>query len=316
MRSNDLGSRSTVAPGIAAGVGFALLTLLTHAANFGFVAIAGRLLAPGDFADLVALLGIVLIGLAPGLAVQALTAAGVLGRPALVDRGLGRRLGALIAAVVAVATLGAWLLLDLDGWLVLLAVPAAAAMLPRTGVNEGLLQGRRRFVTLGMVMAAGALTKLGTGTVAMAVVGDVGTAAVAVAAGYAVQLACSRRATTDDEPARDTTHGLTDVTYAVAVVGALLVIVHLDAILAPALLGDVAAGQYGVGVTAARITFWLPQFAVLLWFPRMVRAGNTRALLAGLGGVIGPGPGRGGRRGPARAHARAAGLRGRPRQHR
>lgn len=286
MPSNDLGSRALVPPAVAVAAGFALLTLLTHAANFGFVALAGRLLSPGDFGDLVALLGIVMVGLAPGMAVQALTAAGVLGGPALVDRGLGRRLGTLITAVVAVATVGAWALLDLDAVLVLLAVPAAAGILPRTGVNEGLLQGHRRFLPLGGVMLTGALVKLVLGAAAMAVVGDLGTAALAVALGYAAQLACSRRATTGHEAARDTTHGLTDVVYAVVVMGALLVLVHLDAVLAPALLGDLEAGRYGVGVTATRITFWLPQFAVLLWFPRMVRQEGPTALVAGLGGVV------------------------------
>ena len=286
MPPNDLGSRSVVAPSIAVGGTFALLTLLTHAANFGFVAVAGRLLAPGDFADLVALLGIVLVGLAPGMAVQALTAAGVLGRPALVDRDLGRRLGAAIAVVVAAATAGAWLLLGLESWVVLLAVPVAASLLPRTAVNEGLLQGHRRFVALGTVMAVGAVVKLVTGTAAMALVGGVGAATVAVALGYGAQLACSRRATSDHTPARDTTRGSDDVVYAVAVVGTLLVVVHLDAVLAPALLGDLAAGQYGVGVTAARVTFWLPQFAVLLWFPRMVRATGVGALVAGLLGIL------------------------------
>lgn len=286
MPSNDLAHGPVAGPAVAVGTGFALLTLVTHAANFAFVAAAGRLLGGGDFADLVALLGIVLIGLAPGMAVQALTAAGVLGRPALVDRDLGRRLGLLITGVVGVATLGAWVLLDLRTPLVLVGVPLAAGLLPLTAVNEGLLQGHRRFLVLGCVMAGGALVKLGLGLLAMVVAGSVGWAMAAVAAGYASQTTLSRLATADRRPVRDDGHGLQEVAYAVAVLGSLLVLVHLDAVLAPALLDDAAAGQYGVGATAARMTFWLPQFAVLLWFPRMVRRRGTRALLVGVGGVV------------------------------
>lgn len=70
------------------GVALAGLTFATHIANLAFTIAGGRLLAPGDFATLTALLGIVLIGMAPGMAVQALTAAGTLGRPVVIDQAL------------------------------------------------------------------------------------------------------------------------------------------------------------------------------------------------------------------------------------
>ncbi len=286
MRTHELGS---TAPSTArAGVGFAGLTLVTHAANFGFVVIAGRLLDPGPFSDLVALLGIVLLGLAPGMAVQALTAAGVLGAPSLVDRALGRRLGNLIGVVVVAVTTAAWVVLSIGGWLVLVAIPVAAALLPRTAVNEGLLQGHGRFPVLGWVMVAGATAKLVLGWLGMATIGTVDVAAVAVLAGYVTQYAAST-AGSHRHPAARGADADGAVRRAVGAMIGLLVVVHLDAVLAPAQLPALEAGRYATGVTAARITFWLPQFAVLLWFPRVVVDRTGRLVLAALLGVVGLG---------------------------
>lgn len=288
MQTHEFGSRDQATSTARAGVGFAALTLLTHAANFGFVVVAGRLLPPGPFSDLVALLGIVLLGLAPGMAVQALTAAGVLGAPSLVDRALGRRLGNGIGVVVAAVVLAAWAVLSIDGWLVLVVIPLAAGLLPRTAVNEGLLQGHGRFPTLGWVMAAGALAKLTIGWAGMATIGTVDIAALAVLAGYGTQYATSTAAGRRHPAVRG---GDADgaIRHAVVAMVVLLVVVHLDAVLAPARLSPLEAGRYATGVTAARIVFWLPQFAVLLWFPRLVADRSGRLVVAALAGVLGLG---------------------------
>lgn len=284
MTTSDLGRRGIRRSAALVGGVFALLTLLTHAANLGFVVVGARLLQPDEFSGLVALLGIVMIGLAPGMAVQALTAAGVLGRPVLVDRELGHRLGTAIGLVVAVVTFAAWAVLDLDGWVMLVAIPVAASLLPRTAVNEGLLQGHERFVTLGAVMVAGAAGKLATGALGMATIGTVDVAAAAIAVGYAVQLTASTIVTRRQRPTRARAQRA-EVGYAVVAMAAVLVVVHLDAVLAPTQLSPLEAGRYATGVTAARATFWFPQFAVLLWFPRLVR-GDARAwTLVGLAGA-------------------------------
>lgn len=251
-------------------VGFTALTLVTHLANFAFVVMAGRFLDPGDFGDLVAILGIVLVGMAPGMAVQALTAAGALGRPVRMDRGLARRLATIIGVVVSLLMLGGWWALALDGPMAVIAIPLAAAMLPLIAVNEGLLQGQGRFLALGSVMAVGALMKLASGALVVVTSGTVGLLACAITFGYLAQLTGSRLAAGDPVPVPRRRDTGTAVPYAVAVMALLLVLVHLDAVIAPAVLSDIQAGHYAVGVTAARVMFWLPQFAILLLYPKLV----------------------------------------------
>ncbi|MDX1621370.1 MAG: hypothetical protein R3320_10295, partial [Nitriliruptorales bacterium] len=177
---------------VAACATFAGLTLLTHAANFAFIIIGGRLLSPGDFGDLTAILGVVLIGLAPGMAVQSLTAAGLLGRPIVIDRRLAWRLSLAIGTVVAIVMIAVSTVLNLDSPTVVAAVAVAAAAIPLTAVNEGLLQGHGHFMVLGTVMASGAITKLGLGPVGLWSSPTLGVAALAIAGGYAVQAGLSR----------------------------------------------------------------------------------------------------------------------------
>lgn len=272
-------------PWMASAAALAGLTLLTHAANFGFVVAGGRLLAPADFGTLTALLGIVLVGMAPGMAVQALTAAGVLGAPTVIDRRLAIRLAGVIAGLAAVVLLVVGPGVGATSPVTVLAITAAAGLLPLTGANEGLLQGRARFSTLGLVMVTGAGIKFGAGLVGMAARPTTAVAAAAVGLGYVAQLAASTRASGGlgglhpDEGTRGA------VRTGVVMMGLLLAVIHLDAVLAPLLLGDIDAGRYAVGVTGARVVFWAPQFAILLLYPRLVTDNRRRVVIAAFGGL-------------------------------
>lgn len=274
---------------IGAGAIFAALTVVTHTANFGFTVVAGRLLSSEDFATLTALLGVVLLGMAPGMAFQALTAASVLGQPVVVDTPTARRLALVIGTVVTVLLVALWPVLELDSVLQVVAIAVAAGLLPLTASNEGLLQGRGQFVALGTVMVVGAATKLSFGTAGMWATGVVGPATVAIALGYAAQLLVSRRRA-GRLPVRGATSGNPAmILSAVALVGLLLSSVHADAVLAQAVLEGDEAGRYAVGVMAARITFWLPQFAMLLLFPVLVRDHRSRVVTGAMVGIAGLG---------------------------
>ncbi|MDX1619620.1 MAG: hypothetical protein R3320_01425 [Nitriliruptorales bacterium] len=268
-----------------AGVAFAGLTLLTHLANLAFVIVGARLLTPGDFGNLTAILGIVLVGMAPAMAIQSLTAAGALGRPVSIDRPLAWRLAATIGVIVAVVMGVAAELLELDGTIVVPAVAVAGAALPLTAMSEGLLQGHARFVALGSVMAFGAGTKLTLGALGMSLSPTLAAAALAIASGYVVQASASRIRSRELAPVSPRIPLTTPVVYAVVLMAGLLALVHLDAVIAPAILGELESGRYGVGVVAIRITFWLPQFAVLLLFPRLVRYNHRRVVGATFTGV-------------------------------
>jgi hypothetical protein len=268
-----------------------LLTFATHGANFAFTFMGARLLAPGDFATLTAMLGIVLVGMAPGMALQALTAAGVLGGPATIDAPIVRRLALVIAGLVA----GIMVVLGpaLGTWnpVSVVAIGTAAGLLPLSAANEGVLQGRGRFTALGVVLCTGAMVKLAVGVTGMATAATVWAAALGIALGYGAQLALSRRLAGTDGPMTAPRTGPTvglpgPVVTAVVMMGLLLVVIHVDAVMARLLLDDLSAGLYAVGATAMRIVFWAPQFAVLLLFPVLVTDPRRRVVTAAIGGLV------------------------------
>lgn len=271
------------------GLVLAGLTRATHLANFAFTIAGGRLLAPAAFATLTALLGIVLVGMAPGMALQALTAAGTLGRPVVIDRALARRLALAIAVVVMaiLARLGASL--GTADPVIFMATATAAGLLVLTAANEGILQGTSRFSGLGMVLLTGASVKMATGVAGMAGTHAVRVAAVAIMAGYATQLVASRRLTGGLAPRVPRSRMSATVAIAMAMTGGLLAIVHVDALLARILLEPRAAGMYAVGTSAMRIVFWAPQFVLLLLFPRMVRDHRPRIVATAVAGLAGVG---------------------------
>lgn len=273
---------------IASGVVFALLTMATHAVSYGFTIAGGRLLAPGDFGTLTALLGLVLVGMAPGMAVQALTAAGTLGRPVTIDAPLARRLALAIAVLVASTMVVLGPSLGTAHPLAVLGITAAAAMLPLTAANEGVLQGQARFAALGVVVFVGAAVKLATGVVGMAVTHAVWAAALGISLGYLAQVRLSRRLTGGlPVPVRGRGLRLSPtVVTAVIMMALLLVLVHVDAVLAQLLLEDLDAGQYAVGVTGARMVFWAPQFAMYLLYPRLVTDPRRRVVAVAIAGLL------------------------------
>lgn len=269
----------------------AALTLATHAANFGFTIAGSRLLEPGDFGTLTALLGIVLIGMAPGMALQALTAAGTLGRDVTIDTPLARRLALAIAGFVLALLVVLGPALGTTTPLAVLGIATAAGLLPLTAANEGILQGRSRFAALGLVLFTGAAVKFLTGVAAMATTHAVQGAAVAISLGYAAQLGLSQRLSGGLEgvPGAPRRRLSRAVVSAVAMMGMLLVLIHIDAVLARILLDDFDAGLYAVGASAMRIVFWAPQFVVLLLFPRLVRDPRRRVVGAAILGLTAAG---------------------------
>ena len=266
----------------------ALLMGASHVASFGFVIAGGWLLAPAQFGTLVALLGIVLVGMAPGMAVQALSAAGTLGRPVTIDAHLARRLALGVAASVTLLLLTLGHGLGASHPAVVATTTAAAALLPLTAAREGLLIGRRRVVALGVVLLVGSAVKLVAGVTGMAATDAMWAATVGIALGYLAQLTTSHRLAgrLPRRAAGETSPGV--LTAAVAM-GLLLALVHVDAVLAQFRLEGLDAGRYGVGVTAARIVFWGPQFAMFLLYPRLVTDDRGRVVAGAIAGLLGLG---------------------------
>jgi hypothetical protein len=274
-----------------AAVGALALALLMgagHVASFGFVIAGGRLLTPAQFGTLVAVLGIVLVGMAPGMAVQALSAAGTLGRPVTIDAHLARRLALGVAALVMLLLLTLGRGLGASHPAVVATTTAAAALLPLTAAREGVLIGRRRVVALGAVLMVGAVVKLVTGVAGMAATAALWAATAGIALGYLAQLATSHRLA-GGLPRRAPGESSPRVLTAAVTMGLLLALVHVDAVLAQLRLDGLDAGRYGVGVTAARIIFWGPQFVMFLLYPRLVTDDRGRVVAAAIAALLGLG---------------------------
>ncbi len=277
-------------------------TLLTHALGYGFVVLASRLLGPADYGIVAALLGIVIIGTVPGLALQAVTARHI----ALGDRqgadvaalwsGLRRPILTASAATAVLTVVAAPLVvrfLRLPSWTPMLGVVCSLALLPLLSSLHGVLQGQRRFEALGLVTATGATAKLLAGAALIAAGQGAPGAMVGVAAGYALEVMLARRVLARTlRGRRDRTRpGIRrEVAWAVAGIAAVVVLANVDLVLARHVLPAAEAGRYAVGAVGARVAYWGPQFVLLIVYPRLVVAddpgrvlGRTALLLAAAG---------------------------------
>lgn len=276
---------------IGAAVGFAILTMATHGLNFGFTVAATRLLPAEAFGTLTAVLGLVLVGMAPGMAVQGLSAADVLDGSTTIDRRLAGQAAVTMVLAVTLGLAVTGSALGIESPATVIAVGLAAGLLPLTGANEGRLQGTGRFLALGTVLVAGAATKFVLGIAGMAWSGTVWAATVGVLAGYAVQALASHRASGGlDSASVRSVDAVRTVTTGTVMMGLVLLVLHVDTVLARALLPDPdSAGLYATGSTAARIVFWAPQFAVHLLYPRLVVDPRRRTVAWALVGLAAAG---------------------------
>lgn len=261
--------------------------MTTHGINFAFTIAGTRLLDEADFGTLTALLGMVLVGMAPGMAVQGLAAADTIDARVTIDRGLARRLAVVITGLVAIVLAVVGPSIGTTNVVVVAATAIAAGVLPLTGANEGILQGTGRFTALGVVLLTGAATKFVVGVGAMAASNAVWAAAIGVAMGYAAQRLMSHHLSGGLPSAGSADPAVRSVVASATIMmGLLLVVIHIDTTLARAILDDAAAGQYGGGSTAARIVFWAPQFAVYLLFPQLVLDQRRRIVSLALAGLL------------------------------
>lgn len=275
-----------------AGLVVAPATLLANVFGYAFSIVGARGLGPEQFGALGALLGLVLIGSVPGLALQAVVAR----RVAVAGRGGPRRaVDALVpvALVVAVATgvvtaasaplLGAYLRTGPAGVLWL-----AASLVPLTLVSaqQGGLQGQELFSRLAVLFVAAAGLRLVGGGAAVVLGG--GPAAVlagtAVGSTLAVVVGVRLLPVRPHAPARGSGVPLELLTVIVGLL-AFVLVANLDVILARRYLDESQAGVYAVGSVFTKGALWAPQAVVVLVFPRLSRAGGGRVLALATAGV-------------------------------
>jgi O-antigen/teichoic acid export membrane protein len=295
-------SRSLARGGLLVAVGMAAANIVTYA----FSLIMSRRLGPIAFGELAAVLGAVVVGSVPAMALQAVLArrtAVIVGTPSTgsplsAALPIGRRVGVgsvLIGALVAVPLA---MLLDLPGPATALWGAALLGPFALVCSAQGVLQGEQRFGRLATVFIVVATLRFGGGLVGLVA----GATPTWVMAGSAVGTALAAAAglvLARDE--RDRIGGAAEglltgvgreLAQVCAAVGGLLVLTNLDLILARITLPHTQAGVYAVGALATKAIYWMTQFIPTTAFARFTDPAQRArllpralALVAGLGGL-------------------------------
>ncbi|HEY3259870.1 MAG TPA: polysaccharide biosynthesis protein [Pseudonocardiaceae bacterium] len=267
--------------------------VLVSAALFGANALsyllnmlAARALAPDVYGTLGSLLAVIVVGAVPAMGMQTVAALHV-ARAAtgaadgvvsteqqLLRTGLGGATVVGLLAVVATPLLVALLHLP-SGWPVVW-LGVALAPLTLLGVFHGVLQGRRRFAMLALLVGVEGVGKVGgalTGlfafhSLAATLAGMAAGAVLAAGAGWWV---CGRR-----RPQRSPVALAGEVLHASQAILGLVLLVNLDIVLARHNLSGAQAGDYAVGVIITKIAYWLPQAVAVIVLPRFVDERHRR----------------------------------------
>ena len=248
--------------------------------------VAARLLAPGAYGELAALLGVMFIGAVPATGLQT-AAALTLGRTRAAERSVVlARLHAtswIAAAAVAVVGLIAVAplvqLLHLSGpstvlWLLAVLVPHALV-----GGYDGALQGTRRYGRLAFVNTAFGLLKSGGGMIGLIVGGTPESALIGMALGCIASAVIGWASIGRPRFAPGVrVHVLAAAKASGALLG-LVLLANLDLLLARHHLSPQLGGEYAVASIFAKLAFWLPQGISVVLLPRLAHAGGRRRLL-------------------------------------
>jgi O-antigen/teichoic acid export membrane protein len=290
-------ARGLLAPGIFVGVA----VVVANALNAVFQIALARILDPGEYSLLVALVVITLIAAVPPLAFQAAVAREVAvalasERPGDAGAALRDTVRGLVPWAFAILVLGAlaYPVLnalgrgDAGATLATAGTISAALVIPAVW---GGLQGARLFVVLGLAHLTFAGTRLGAGLG----VGLAGGGAAAVMGGVAGATALTLLLTMLplrdlwSAAARSGARRLATLPNAAAATGLTLLtaLASVDVLVAKLAFSPSTAGAYGVASVGARVLLLVPIGVTTVLFPRVAvlrdRSRERRHLLVGLG---------------------------------
>ena len=273
---------------------------------YGFTIIAARLLGPGDYGALAAVMGLLLVVNVVSLALQATGARRVSASPEDRDRIEADMLTATYKSALAVGLICLLSVplvtaaLRLDSPLVAGMIALTAVPLTVMGGQAGILQGERRWLSLALIYLGMGLGRLLFGTIGLLLERDTLGAMTGVAVGAVIPVlvgsAALRRRTAITVRAaaalvasgpgrsRRVVRELFHNSHALL---AFFALSNVDVILARVLLDDVHSGLYAGGLILAKAVLFLPQFVVVVAFPSM-SASDARIgmLLRALGTVL------------------------------
>ena len=266
-------------------------TMAANVLGYAFTVVVSRALGPDGFGALGALLGLLLIGAVPALALQAVAARRVAvgGATADVVRPLVRAsllLGLGTSAVLLVAAPALEAYLRLDGLAAAVWVALSLAPLAVVSGAQGVLQGAERFAALAVVFVTAAALRVVGGVVA--VLADAGVAGVLAATTAGSVLAAALALALVGRPVSRTgavppvQHLPRELVAATSGLLALVAMANVDVLLARHHLAAEAAGLYAVGAVLAKVAFWAPQAVAVVVLPRLAGERGAEVLRAAL----------------------------------
>jgi len=262
-----------------------------NGAAYVFSIVAARVLIPGDFGVVTALLSLLQMGVVTSLGLQAAAARQIAVTPTERDATVGIVLRSTSAAALAVGAAVAvvspaltWLL-HLDSiWPVLLC---AATLVPLTAMGGfvGIAQGCERWGVVTAIGLANGFGRLIGGAVALTIPPSVTSAMLGVALGAWLPVLIGGAVLGVRTAGRHTRKPL----IREAIVGthtlfAFYVLSNLDALLARNQLPAHQAGLYSAGLILGKAALMAPSFIGVLLYPRLARddTAHSRTLAVGL----------------------------------
>ncbi|MBV9822398.1 MAG: hypothetical protein JO144_09155 [Actinobacteria bacterium] len=284
-------------PGAGGLVGVTVAGWLGNALSYLLLLAAARRLGTADYAELVTLLNLLLIGSVPSFALQAVAARRVATGAADGLLAAGSAVGLAAAGLIAALSPALVAFLHLPGpagpLLVALSMPGTALQ----GLCQGVWQGEQRLTGLAVATFAGTAGRSGAGLAGL-LIGGTSTAAVAALA-VGLTLPAAGCVLALPELSRRSGHRrallpvVTEAGHASHAYGVFLLLSVSDVLLARHVLSTPAAALYAAGSVLTKASLWLPQsmanvlFASLTDTDRHHRVfGRAVAGLAALGAAL------------------------------
>ncbi|MCH1868325.1 lipopolysaccharide biosynthesis protein [Nocardioides sp. CFH 31398] len=270
------------------GAGVAVAMAVLNLTTYGFTILAARALGPAEYSAVAALMGLLLVINVVSLGLQATGARQVAAAPeareAIEARILraGRRSGLALALVCLALAPVVTIVLDLTSPLAAVFVALAAAPLSMMGAQAGVFQGEEDWGPLSAIYVAAGTGRLVLGGLGLLLLGDATGAMAGVAVGAVVPVLVGarvlRRRRTAPAPPSSTRVVLREVGHNSHALLAFFALSNVDVVLARVVLDAENAGLYAGGLILTKAVLFLPQFVVVVAFPRMASgADRTRA---------------------------------------
>jgi len=278
--------------------GIAIAMVVMNVGTYSFQMVAARLLGPSQYGAVASLMALLMVLSVVQLGLQATAARRIAAEPddvAAIEQTVLSTAwrGALVLGVLAVAASPAvaWLL-RLDDLMTAVLLGLSVVPVTLLGGQAGVLQGERRWLPLSLMYVSVGVPRVVIGGACLLVVPDETSAMLGVLIANWIPILIgshvlrhrSARGSADAHDTAVRADVRKEVLVSSVALLAFIALSNLDVVVARNVLEDHQAGLYAGGLIVTKAVLFLPQFAVVILFPSMATAAESRsAVLRGLG---------------------------------